>query len=124
MSTSALPFNAAGGARPGGGPVGAGVISSTEDMGNAMTKARTGLFCIAILSVTIIVVIIMNLLWGAGEPPSSSASGSAGTSNNLVTDKKNKSYPNQMRDYIVLAGAVLILIASLPSIYNTYPKRG
>lgn len=91
-------------------------LAAEDPTDAAMSMPRTGLFFIAVISVGVMVVAIMNLVWGAGSKVATGGAAEA--------SKKSVTYPNKMRDYIVLAGSILVFIVSLPSVYNTYPKRG
>lgn len=122
--TTHLPYNAA--ARTGGPVAAPGPLPPAEELADAMSMIRTGLFFIAVLSIGILAMAIMNSMWGAGkqgqaiEGLQAEGNGGGGTSGNK---KAAVSYPNKTRDYIILAGAMLMFIVTLPSIYRTYPKR-
>ena len=119
MATTALPF-AAGAARP-GGPTVTASLPPAEELIHAMSTTRTGLFIIAVIAVVMIAVAIMNIVWGGGS--TTAIAGDAKAKSSYEGDaKKCKAYTNKMRDYVSLAGSVVVLITSLLSIYKTYPK--
>lgn len=121
MATTALPFTAGGSARPGAPSALTTTLPPAEELIDAMSMTRTGLFFITIIAVVTIAVAIMNVMWGAGTTAATTAASTDGRTNEGEA-KKYKGYANKMRDYVILAGSIFILLSSLFSIYKTYPK--
>ena len=95
-------------------------LPSVDDLVGAMGMTRVGLFIIAVLSIGVIVVALVNLKMGTGG---ASSVKKGDLEHDEQGSKKSAVYPNMTRDYIVLAASVLSFLVSAISVFMTYPKK-
>nr|BDT63005.1 MAG: wsv414-like protein [Trachysalambria curvirostris nimavirus] len=112
-SASSLPFS-----RQGGTSATTGSTMSAEDLSGAMSVARLGLLFITIISITILVMCMMNLKLGHKK-----ATESEPNRENTETTQKDSAYPNKTRDYSILIATILSICIAIPTIMTTYPKK-
>lgn len=126
---SALPLARGGpGSAASGGPSSGGSmpLPSAEELLESMSMTRTILVFIAIFAIASIVVILLNIMWGAGKRSENTEEeevGSAPLNGSTAGDRveTKTSYPNKIRDYIALSISSITFILVLSGVWYTFP---